>query len=145
MNKKIIQKLKQVKILTEECLFELSSKKASKEASDIKLSRLKKDLSLKINFNMSARAFVKKYAKGMSYSKKFTLLIAYLSKGKTLVDVSLKNVEKIWKRMTAKDLLKGKFNRSYSTKAKTQGWIREGTKTGFYQLDLDWMNIFKSK
>jgi len=98
-----------------------------------------------INFDINARAFVKKYVKGMSYPKKFTLLIAYLSKGKISIEVSLRNVEKLWRRMTAKDLLKAKFNRSYSTKAKTQGWIKEGTKPGFYCLTSNWMNIFKSK
>lgn len=141
----IVQKLQQIKSLAELCIGELSSKEGLKKKQVKGLLTAEPTGAARINFDMSARAFVRKYGERMSYPQKFTLLIAFLSKGKLSVEISLKNIEKLWKRMTSKDLLKGKFNRSYSTKAKTQGWIREGKKAGFYRLDPSWTNIFKSK
>jgi hypothetical protein len=108
-------------------------------------ARFRRVKEIELNFDLSPRAFIKKYGKGLSYPKKFTLLVAYLCKGKISIDVFLKNVEKLWRRMTSKDLLKGKFNRSYTTKAKTQGWIKEGKKTGFYQLTSNWKEIFNQR
>jgi hypothetical protein len=71
-----------------------------------------------IDFSMPIRAFVKKHALGMSGPKKFTLLIAYLSKGDSRERVALVDVKKQWNKMSAKSLLAMKFNGFYTSQAR---------------------------
>lgn len=95
-----------------------------------------------INFNLNQNAFVNKYANGKSGKEKFTLLVAFLAKGDETADVALKDIERLWNRMTAKTLLGVKFNRLYTSEAKTKGWV-DSPKTGFYRLAAGWYEIYK--
>src|SRR5437879_3011082 len=49
-----------------------------------------------LDFAMPMRAFVKKHGQGMNGSKKFTLLIAYVTKGDTSKTVPLSQIESCW-------------------------------------------------
>lgn len=98
----------------------------------------KKPKSTSMDFGMNERAFCRQYAVGMSGSKKFTLLLAYLSKGDCTKKVELKQIERCWDRMTS--LLGGKFNYKYSNKAREYGWA-DTVKQGQYKLSPPWAEI----
>ena len=89
----------------------------------------------KLDFGKSERAFVKTYAKGLSGTRKFVLLAAYVAKGQVGKEVELSDVHKRWNRMTA--LLGGKFNRFFSNTAKDDGWV-DTRKKGTYVLTSSW-------
>lgn len=97
-----------------------------------------------LNWGLNERAFVSRYVKGMTGTEKFVLLIAFLAGGDVDVQVSLGDIEKLWGKMTAKSLLGMKFNRKYTTDAKTQGWVQSPT-TGKYQLAYGWNEIIKGE
>ena len=94
-----------------------------------------------LDFSTPIRAFVKRNGNGMSGPKKFTLLVAYLTKGETTKQTSLAEIEKQWNKMTAKSLLGMKFNRFYSSQAKENDWVITG-KTGSYSLRPSWKEVF---
>jgi hypothetical protein len=75
-----------------------------------------------IDFLLNERAFVNRYATDKSGPKKFTLLLAFLVKGKNDKNMELSEVKKHWNKMSAKNLL-GKFNMFYPNEAKTRGWV----------------------
>jgi hypothetical protein len=141
MNREIfIQKLEQIKNLTEECLSEISSKpelKTKRKNTERSISSL-----VNIDFDMNERAFIKKYSQGMGGPKKFVLVLAYLVKGKVGLEKTLTEIEKRWNKMTS--LLKGKFNRYYSARAKENNWV-DSRKSGFYFLTKNWKEIFIPK
>ena len=78
---------------------------------------------------------MKQHGKGLSGGEKFTALLAKLSGGKAGAAVELREIEKTWNRMTA--LMGGKFNPSYTTRAKDNGWV-DTPKTGHYALRAGW-------
>lgn len=88
-----------------------------------------------VEFALNERAFAKRYAAGRSGPQKFAILVAYLAKGDNSKDVQLRDVGKMWNRMTA--ILGGKFNRKYSNKAKEYGWV-DTRKAGVYKLCPEW-------
>jgi hypothetical protein len=91
-----------------------------------------------LNFDdMNIRAFIKQYSKKMSGPKKFTLLLAYLVKGESGKEKSIEEIKKQWNKM--KSLL-GKFNMSYTDRAKIKGWV-SSKKYGFYNLTKEWQNV----
>lgn len=92
-----------------------------------------------IDFSLNERAFVKRYAADKSGPKKFTLLLAYLSKGEINKNVELSEIRKYWNKMATKTLL-GKFNRFYPNNAKTHGWI-DSKEYGNYNLTNEWQNV----
>lgn len=94
------------------------------------------DAPLEINFSLNERAFVKRYAAGKSGSKKFALMVAYLSKGKVGENISLSDIKKQWNRMKTKGLL-GKFNMFFPNDAKTHGWV-DSKLYGRYSLTNEW-------
>jgi hypothetical protein len=89
----------------------------------------------KLDFTKSERAFMKAYAKGLSGTRKFVLLVAYLAKGQVGKEVQLKELQRIWNKMTA--ILDGKFNTFYSNTAKDDGWVKT-SKVGVYLLTTSW-------
>jgi hypothetical protein len=97
------------------------------------------DTPTEINFFLNERAFVKRYAADKSGPKKFTLLLAYLAKGKVGENISLSNIRKHWSKMETKALL-GKFNLFYSNEAKTRGWVDVGGH-GIYKLTEEWEKV----
>lgn len=94
-----------------------------------------------IGFDMPIRAFVKKYARGMSRPRKFVLLLSYLAKGQTGKEVLLRDVERHWNKMTSATLMGGRFNRSLTDSAKGNGWV-DTKKPGVYVLQTSWKQIF---
>jgi|ERR1700733_2849983 len=95
-----------------------------------------------IDFSMPIRAFVKKYGTNMSGPKKFTLMVAYLTKGDATKRITLAEIERYWNKMTAKGLLGMKFNRFYASQAKENDWANT-EKTGAYHLRPAWKEIFQ--
>ena len=91
-----------------------------------------------IDFTLNERNFVNTYGKHMSGSKKFTLLIAYLAKGKQ-TDVEGERIVSLWNRM--RSILGYSFNPKYTTEAKTNGWV-DSKKRGYYFLRNNWKEIF---
>jgi len=94
---------------------------------------------IEINFSLNERAFVKRYASTKSGPKKFTLLLAYLAKGKVGENISLSDIKKHWNKMKAKSLL-GEFNMFYPNDAKTHGWVDVGGH-GVYKLTKEWEQV----
>lgn len=94
-----------------------------------------------VNFALNPNAFVSKYAQGKTGKEKFTWLVALLAKGDETADVPVKEIEKLWNRMTAKTLLGMKFNYKYSNEAKTNGWV-DSPKVGSYRLAAGWYEIY---
>lgn len=145
--KNIIQKLQQIKELAELCIDELSSKEGSEKVRDKRLPEIKPILSPKINFNMSERAFIKKYSKWLSGPKKFVLILAYLAQGEIKKEKSIVEIKNHWNKMTSllkKKREKGEFNPYYSITAKDNNWV-DSKKYGFFHLTNSWMEIFSKK
>ncbi|MBI2054335.1 MAG: hypothetical protein HYT36_03310 [Candidatus Staskawiczbacteria bacterium] len=90
-----------------------------------------------IDFSLGIRAFAKRYIAERSGPKRFTLLIAYFSKGKLNQEIDITEIRKQWNKM--KTLL-GDFNRFYSNEAKNNGWV-DSRKYGFYFLTKEWEQI----
>lgn len=89
----------------------------------------------KASFSLNPRAFMNKYAKGKSGSRKFTLLLAHLAQGKVGQEVAGKQLVADWNRM--KGVLGGAFNRAHATRAKEEGWI-DSPRFGYYSLSSSW-------
>jgi len=122
---KIIQRIERL----ENAVFgKCSNRQAKKDAANAKT---------KIDFSLNERAFVKRYAVNKSGPKKFTLLLAYLAKGKVGENIRLSDIKKHWNKM--KSLL-GDFNMSYTDKAKTHGWVDVGGH-GVYKLTKEWEQV----
>jgi len=94
--------------------------------------------SSKLDYGMPIRAFFKKYQAGLSGPKKFTLLVAYLSKGNLQQSVPTADLRKNWNRM--KGLLGFEFNTFYSTSAKDSDWVN--AEKNAYRLRPSWKEIF---
>lgn len=90
-----------------------------------------------IKFSLNERAFVKRYATKKSGSEKFTLMVAYATKGKVGETVSLSIIQKYWNNM--KSLL-GEFNRFHANEAKTRGWV-DTKERGIYKLTDEWEQV----
>lgn len=93
-----------------------------------------------LNFSINERAFVNRYVAGKSGPKRFTLLLAYLAKGKEGSEVAMVDLKKAWKNMSGKSLL-GKFNGYYPNKAKDWGWV-DTPKHGHYALTNEWRTCY---
>ena len=113
--------------------------KANHTKGDIKTSAKTKNS--KLDFSINIRAFVRKFIADKSGSKKFVLLLAYLTKGEIGKNVALGNVRKEWDKMSGKKLL-GKFNRFYPNEAKTRGWVNS-KEYGTYCLADTWQESYK--
>lgn len=116
------------------------------EASETKRKRGGKAIgatppSKTIDFSIPIRAFIRKHAMGMSGPRKFTLLVAHLTKGDANKKISLTEVKKQWNRMKSKGLLGMKFNGFYTAEARENDWVAT-EKTGSYHLRPSWNKIF---
>ncbi|MFA5742618.1 MAG: hypothetical protein WCX77_04215 [Candidatus Paceibacterota bacterium] len=99
----------------------------------------KKQTEQKLTFDLNERAFVKRYTVGKSGPKKFTLLLAYLSKGEISKNIDLSDLKKCWGKMSSKNLL-GQFNMFYPNDAKTRGWV-DSKEYGVYNLTNEWKDV----
>ncbi len=138
-NQKLKKNLELIKALVEESLHELGERKSSKPKRT-RVSRANETHLPSLDFGMSDRAFIKKYGKKMGGPQRFTLLLAYLTKGSIDKSIKAKEVQKHWNRMTA--LLDGEFNSAYSCRAKDKDWV-DTKKRGEYNLRPSWERIFK--
>jgi hypothetical protein len=96
--------------------IELRSSARSKESRTAQKSTGTGTAPVSIDFSMPIRPFIKAHSAGMSGAQKFTLLVAYLTKGNEKSTVSLATIEAEWNRMT--NLLGGKFNGAHSGRAR---------------------------
>ena len=92
----------------------------------------------KLSFSLNSRAFMNKYAKSMSGSRKFTLLLAHLVRGNTGQEISGERIASTWNRM--KSVLGGAYNAAHATRAKAEGWI-DSPKWGHYALSESWKEV----
>lgn len=92
----------------------------------------------KLSFSLNSRAFMNKYARSMNGSRKFTLLLAHLSQGKTGQEISGERIASTWNRM--KSVLGGAYNAAHATRAKAEGWI-DSPKWGHYALSDSWKEV----
>lgn len=99
--------------------------------------------STEVDFELPDRAFIKRYAKGLSGPKKFVLLLAFMTQGVAGKEVLHSEVERRWNRMTSPALLGYRFNSFYSTTARENGWV-EVKKKGMYTLRTTWKDILSS-
>lgn len=105
-----------------------------------KSSRPRAGATTRVDFSSNIRAFVKRYAGGMSGPQKFALLLAYLTKGDSSKRISLDEIQRHWNKMTARGLLGVKFNRFYSATARERDWVST-EKSGLYYLRPSWREI----
>ncbi len=88
----------------------------------------------RIDFGLPLRAFLKKHASGGG-PRKFAVLLAHMTRGKTNVPVKREAVEKEWARN--KGVLGGGFQDMYTTRSKGEGWT-DSPKRGTFVLRGDW-------
>jgi hypothetical protein len=80
-------------------------------------------VSKSFDLTIQVKAVVKRHAKNMSGPEKFTLLLVWLAKGDPKTEVQLGAIMSLWNKMSAKNLLGGKFNHLYPNQAKTNDWV----------------------
>lgn len=88
-------------------------------------------------FSLHPRAFMKKYGRGRGGPPKFTLLLACLAKGDSSREVTFQTIKGRWAKMTT---VIGRFNPSYSIRAKDNGWV-DTKKQGVYVLTSSWKEV----
>lgn len=146
MNQKnIISKIKQIKVLLEECLVELSVQqhRGSRDANkDFGLQNDTIITDIDLDFEIPLRPFIKRYAMGLSGPKKFVLLLARLTKGDENKEILLAELRAQWDKMKGASLLGLKFNRFYSAEAHENNWV-ESTGRGMYKLRPEWRKILR--
>lgn len=89
----------------------------------------------KIAIGSNLRAFAKRYAKGRSGGRQFTLLVAFLAKGQHKVEVTTAEVGAAWRKVAG--VLGGPFQSMYGTHARENDWI-ESPKRGVSCLGAQW-------
>jgi hypothetical protein len=142
-NTDLVQRIEQARDLLDEALALVKKTKrnpAHHNANVTTAARAKVTLRA-TDLSIPMRAFVKRYSEGMNGAKKFTLLVAYLTKGDPTKGVSLSEILKHWSKMTAKGLLGMKFNPLYTSQAKENDWTHT-EKAGMYHLRPAWKDIF---
>lgn len=87
-----------------------------------------------LDFSLRVPAFIKRHATGVSGPRKFTILVARLTKGDLKAEASVSEIERQWSKMTR---LLGQFNRAHATRAKDNAWV-DSPKTGVYKLLDGW-------
>jgi len=89
----------------------------------------------KLDFSLPRRAFLKKHASGGG-PRKFAILLAHMTGGKTGIEVTRDAVEKEWARN--KGVLGGDFQDMYTTRSKGEGWTDAGKVRGTFVLRAEW-------
>lgn len=131
-------KLQQARALLDECI-EIAGAAPSRKPKSKPGSSAKTHIPTSFDFTANERAFMRSHARQLSGPKKFPLVLAYLAKGDVKREIQLKDIERLWNRMTA---ILGDFNRKYSNDAKERGWVNT-TKQGSYVLRHSWQEILK--
>jgi hypothetical protein len=95
-----------------------------------------------LDWTLPARAFVKRYVSTrMGGAQRFALLLAWITKGDTKDEMSIKDLRSQWAKMKA--LMGGEYNGAYATRAKENGWV-DSQKHGVYKLRKGWQEALKS-
>jgi hypothetical protein len=128
---KYVSALRQIQTLVNDALRQSPAALPGKPALAPKPIALNDPLA----FDMNILAFMNKYARNSNGQQKFTLLVAYLAKGNTDVEVSTLDVRTQWNNM--KTVLGGSFNPVSSNRAKSGGWVEPGKK-GVWKLSGSW-------
>jgi hypothetical protein len=137
-----IQRIEQARKLLDDALFLLQKAKGDSGARIKGAATPKRSVSTSsLSFSLNQRAFMKKHARLLSGSKKFTLLLAHSVKGKVGEVVSVEKLVSEWNRM--KGVLGGAFNPAHATRAKENGWI-DSPKKGAYALSTSWKEVLKN-
>lgn len=94
-----------------------------------------------LDFFSNERAFIKKYSSDkFSGQEYFTLVCAYLVKGKIDEPVQLNDIKKVWKRCAG--VMNGlSYSSIYSTRAKENEWVNASIERGVYTLGKKWQEI----
>jgi len=138
-DKLILQRLGQIRDLVDETIGLLAkTNRPAKTKTRNRRSNPPPADSSNLDHSMPIRAFFKKYQAGLSGPKKFTLLVAYLSKGNLQKSVPTADLRKNWNKM--KGLLGFEFNTFYSTSAKDSDWV--DAEKNSYRLRPSWKEIF---
>ncbi len=95
---------------------------------------------VEIDFSMQSRAFFKKYAKGLSATEIFVLMVAYFMNQQGGDMASLGDIQKEWSKM--KGVIKYKFSTGFTVRAKERDWV-SSPKNSFYSIRPNWKEIFK--
>lgn len=93
----------------------------------------------KIDFGLPRRAFLRQHAQGTG-TRKFAVLLAHMTQGKTSVPVTRDAIEREWTRN--KGVLGGNFQNMYATRSKEKGWT-DSPKRGTFVLRADWRGALK--
>jgi hypothetical protein len=95
-----------------------------------------------LDFSLNERAFIKKYSSGFNGQEFFTLISAYLAKGKEDVPVDLLRIKSVWKSCSG--MIGVPYASTFSTRAKENGWVDSSKETrASYILGKHWKDIFK--
>ncbi len=141
---KLIAILQQIKSLTEDCIRAVDSRGSKQRVVKSRSGQHTSPLPIDVDFGKPLRPFIKTYGKGLSGPKKFTLLLSWLAGGDANKQIALSEIQKKWKRMTAKSLLGMGFNPFFPAAARDNDWL-ESKKQGVYNLRPDWRNALKRK
>jgi hypothetical protein len=99
--------------------------RSSKSAKTLKTEtkrRAAAHIAATLSFSLNPRAFMSKYAKDRSGSRKFTLLLARLAQGKTGEEISGERVVSAWNRM--KGVMGGAWNPAHANTSEGAGLDR---------------------
>lgn len=132
MDSSVASKLKQVKVLVEECLLALDN--GGNRQAEAVPTETPNSVAPDIDFTRPVRPYMKIFA-GLSGSRKFVLLLAWLAKGDLEKQVPLSEIQSLWDSMSG--MLKTKFNRKFSSEAKDADWV-DTRKFGLYNLRPNW-------
>ena len=88
-----------------------------------------------LSFSSNSLAFMKKHGKGLSGPRRFTLLLANLTKGEMGKELPGQDIKTAWNRM--KPVMGGKYNGAYANRAKAEGWVDQ-PKHAHYSLSSAW-------
>jgi hypothetical protein len=136
---KVISTLEQIKALADGALSEING--AAREGKSRKIET-PKPKPPGLSFNTNILAFMKSHAAGLSGPKKFTLLLARMTKGNTSQEVPFAELEKQWNKM--KVVLAGRFNGAYANRAKANGWV-DSPKFRTYTLSDSWKECLSNR
>lgn len=135
----LVASLKEIKRLAATCLAGLNDPEATKvkAAPKAKSVGTRRSTAPAPAFTSPIRHFMNTHAKGMNGQQRFALVVAYLSKGKPDVKITLPAIRESWNKM--KKLL-GKFNTGYAVWAKDNGWV-DSPESKVYVLMPSWKEI----
>jgi hypothetical protein len=135
MDSSVASKLKQVKVLVDECLRSLDNQE--NHQTEAIPTETPNSVAQEIDFTRPIRPYMKTFV-DLSGSRKFVLLLAWLAKGDPEKQIPLADVQSQWDNMSG--MLKIKFNRKFSSEAREADWV-DTRKSGLYNLRPNWTKV----